>query len=93
VENGGTETVEFHGPRGETLCCRFLWTDRRLRREDVAVDVSGTLLPGYFLTDRGVNWQINTKLPSGMAAGTHAVRVRTRSSGWSNALDIRICKP
>lgn len=93
VENGGTETVEFHGHRGETLCCRFLWTERRLRREDVAVDVSGTLLPGYFLTDRGVNWQINTKLPSGMAAGMHAVRVRTRTSGWSNALAIRICKP
>lgn len=93
VENGGTETADFHGHRNETLCCRFLWEEPNLRREDVAVEVSGIVLPAWFLTDRGVNWQVNTRLPAELAAGVCPVRVRTRTSQWSNALEIRVFRP
>lgn len=90
VENGTSESVEFRGYRNETLCCRFVWTETRLRREDVAVEVSGRLLPALFLTDRNRDWQTNSKLPPDLADGVHRVRVRTRTSAWSNALEIRV---
>lgn len=92
VENGTSETIDFQGHRNETLCCRFLWTESRLRRDEVVVDVSGRLLPALFLTDRNRDWQTNSKLPPDLPPGIHLVRVRTRTSEWSNLREIRVVR-
>jgi tRNA (mo5U34)-methyltransferase len=85
LENSVTETKLFRGYRNECLISWFTTPEAGLTRDDVILEIDGVEEPALFLTDlRGGAWQINSRLPAGLAQGTHTVRVRTVRSGWSN---------
>ena len=94
LENSVTETRVFQGYRNEYLISWFTTPETGLAREDVVLEIDGIEEPVLFLTDlRGGAWQTNSRLPATLAAGSHAVRVRTIRSGWSNLEEFRLDSP
>jgi hypothetical protein len=62
-----------------------------LRRDDVLLQVDGHDVPVHLLTNPGgVEWQVNAKLPSDLAAGTHRARVRTSRSPFCESGEFRL---
>lgn len=88
VENGMNQTAEFHGYRSEYLSCRFRLAVRDLDREDATIDASGRECAVDFVTNLGSLWQTNSKLPPGLPAGTHEVRVKLRNGRVSGPMAI-----
>lgn len=88
VENGMTQTVEFHGYRSEYLSCRFRLAVRDLDRGDLAIEVGGHACAVDFVTDLGSLWQTNSRLPPGLPAGRHEVRVKLRNGHVSGPMPI-----
>lgn len=89
VENSMDESATFRGYRKELLSCRFRSSETDLAKNQIRVEVGGQIAPNDFLThywDGG--WQINTRLPTGLDAGRHLVRVRTQHSPYSSPLTI-----
>jgi len=84
---GGTAT--FRGYKNEYLCVWFETAEPGLKRERVLVQVDDQDAPSVFLGDVGAGrWQINSRLPAGLAPGQHRVRVRTARSGFSGEVSI-----
>jgi tRNA (mo5U34)-methyltransferase len=90
VRNGMTGSDVFQGGRNEYVCCRFRTAESGLERDSVILEIDGKEQPLLFLTDLGGGcWQANSRLPVGLAAGAHRVRVRTIHSDFSDAGEIR----
>ncbi len=86
VRNGMTESDVFHGHRNEYISCRFRTTAPSLDRGRVALQVDEAEQPVVFLTDLGEGrWQANSRLPAGLADGSHDVRIRILGSELSPA--------
>jgi hypothetical protein len=89
VENNLTEDTIFRGYKNEYLCTRFHSDEQDLTRRDILLQVDGADTPVLFLTDMGDGkWQTNSRLPAGLQAGTHRVRLRTPRSPFSGEAEI-----
>ena len=89
VRNAMTESAIFQGHRNEYVCCRFRTAETGLDRDRVILEIDDSRQSILFLTDLGAGaWQTNSRLPAGLAAGAHLVRVRTLDSGPSNSAEI-----
>ena len=91
VTNGMTESEVFAGHRNEYVCCRFHSVVPALNRGNVILEIDEVAQALLFLTDLGDDrWQANARLPNGLAAGVHRVRVRTSRSPFSECRPIHI---
>jgi len=91
VENTFDGSAVFHGFKNEYLCVRFTTRQGPQRREDVLLQVDSRDLPVHVLTNPGgTEWQVNAKLPEGLAPGAHTVRVRTARSVFSAPAEFRV---
>jgi len=76
----------------EYVCCRLAAPGKELTKDSVWPEVSGyAAAPVYVGLVEG-SWQINFKLPPGLASGWHEVRVRTLGAE-SNSLEIAVDLP
>jgi tRNA (mo5U34)-methyltransferase len=83
--------INFCAARDEYVSCWFRSPENALRREDVQPEVAGfgSQPTSLRLQPDGL-WQVNFKLPPGLARGWHEVRLRTRHSPWSSAQRIAV---
>jgi hypothetical protein len=89
VESNVTGSPSFRGYKNEYLCTWFRSREPDLKRQDVLVQVDGQDVPVLFLTDVGEGrWQTNSRLPSGLVAGIHQLRVRTGRSSFGEDVEI-----
>lgn len=94
VAHGTNHGINFDSRRDEYLSCWFTTPEQGLTRDDVRPEVGGYGVRPIFVgrLDDG-RWQANFKLPPGLTPGWHAVRLRTASSPFSNALRIAVDMP
>ncbi len=91
--NNRTIEPTFHRAKDEYLCLYFR-SRETLTRHDLRAEVDGFGVPALAVTRTGEQrdgtgeWQANLRLPPGLAAGSHEVRLRTVNSGFSNSLSI-----
>jgi tRNA (mo5U34)-methyltransferase len=90
VENGMTETADFHGHRTEYVSCRFRLPVRELGRADVVVLLDEHECAVEFLTKLRTAWQTNSRLPPGLAPGQYEVRVKLVNGPASEPMAIRV---
>jgi tRNA (mo5U34)-methyltransferase len=91
VENTFDGSAIFRGFKNEFLSLVFTTDETALRRDDVLLQVDGHDVPVHLLTNPGgVEWQVNAKLPSDLAAGTHRARVRTSRSPFCESGEFRL---
>lgn len=91
VENTFDGSAIFRGFKNEYLCVRFTTRETDLRRDDVLLQVDGQDTPIHVLTNPGgVEWQVNAKLASGLAAGTHHATVRTARSPFCESGEFKL---
>lgn len=65
-----------------------------LRREEILVEVDEFGIPALILKHHGEDlWQVNARLPPGLDAGDHEVRVGTKTSGFSDTFRVRVLPP
>jgi tRNA (mo5U34)-methyltransferase len=89
VRNGMSGSDTFHGHRNEYVCCRFRSAEPALNRDTVILEIDETPVPVLFLTDLANGcWQTNSRLPAGLSAGPHRVRLRTSRSAFSQPARI-----
>jgi tRNA (mo5U34)-methyltransferase len=88
LENSFDRTRVFHGYRNESLCCYFRTPEPDLAREDLVLEIDGSAHPVRMLSDiGGGQWQASLRLPAALESGTHAVRLRTARSPFSEAAE------
>ena len=89
VNNRHHDTL-FQPRKDEYLVLAFL-NAAELKRDDVMVEIAGFGVPPIFLTHHAAGyWQVNVKVPPGIGAGNHEVRVGTRGAGFSEPVAIRM---
>jgi len=87
--NNRTHDIEFHPGKDEYICVYFRSEAPELTRDRVRIEIDGLGAPSLVLVNlRAYEWQANLRVAPGLAAGTHRVRLRTASSGYSNAFEI-----
>ena len=93
VVNNRTLEPVFHPPKDEYMCL-YLRCEERLERDAIRIEVDGHGVPALMLTsDGGGGWQANAKLPPGLHAGMHEVRIRTANSRLSQCFPISVGEP
>jgi SAM-dependent methyltransferase len=91
--NNRTIEPAFHRAKDEYMCLYFR-SRETLTRHDLRAEVDGFGVPALAVTRTGEQrdgtgeWQANLRLPPGLAAGSHEVRLRTVNSDFSNSLSI-----
>ncbi len=91
--NNRTNDATFHRAKDEYMCLYFR-SREDLTRHDLRAEVDGLGVPALAVTRTGQqrdgtgDWQANFKLPPGLAAGSHEVRLRTVNSGFSNGVAV-----
>jgi tRNA (mo5U34)-methyltransferase len=91
--NNRTIEPAFHRAKDEYMCL-YLRSRENLTRHDLRAEVDGFGVPALAVARTGEQrdgtgeWQANLRLPPGLAAGSHEVRLRTVNSGFSNSLSI-----
>ncbi len=69
----------------------FKTTQTDLRRDDVLPEVGGYGVQPVYVGHGGADgWQVNCRIPPGIAPGKAGVRVRTTQSRYSNAVPVLI---
>jgi len=87
--NNRTNDIFFHPAKDEYLCIYFRSSEADLTRERLRVEVDGYGVNALTVLSRGADeWQANARLPSGLEAGEHTVRVRTTATHFGNAFTI-----
>ncbi len=87
--NNRTNDIHFHPGKDEYICIYFKSQEQGLTREQIRVEIDGYGAPLLVLAELGRNgWQANVKVPPGLAAGPHEVRLRTLNSPYSNTFQI-----
>jgi len=90
VVNNRTLEPRFHPPKDEYMCL-YLRSEEPLDRSQIRIEVDGYGVPVLMLTNDGSGgWQANAKLPPGLDAGTHEVRIRTANSRFSQGFLITV---
>lgn len=86
--NGG---INFEACRDTYLSAFFDWSENDLTRDDVQPEIGGFGVRPLDVWKFGEGrWQVDFKLPPGLAPGWQDVRVRIRGSYPSNALRIAV---
>jgi hypothetical protein len=88
--NNRHNDIVFQPRKDEYMCLAFL-SDETLTKDDVLVEIDQYGVPAIVLVrhDAGY-WQINVKVPPGISAGDHDVRVGTRMAGFSDTVRIKM---
>ena len=90
VVNNRTLQPVFHRAKDEYMCL-YLRSQEPLERNAVCIEVDGHGVPALMLTSDGSGgWQANAKLPPGLEAGAHEVRIRTANSRLSQSFPISV---
>lgn len=90
LENSLDRSNLLHGYRSERLVCRFRGAPRDLSRDSIFARIDRQSIPVAFLTDLGQGrWQINLEVPRDLVPGTHAIRIRSIASEWSDPAEFR----
>ena len=86
--------INVSAHRDDYLSAWFVTPETAIARETVFPDIRGYGTRPIFVTPAGENrWQINFKVPPGIAPGWQAVRVRTAAGGLSNPVEIAVDVP
>jgi tRNA (mo5U34)-methyltransferase len=88
VVNNRTWVAKFHPLKDEYLCCYFKSAERGLTPESVFVEVDDCGTHALVVAENEGGFQANCLRPPGLAPGRHEVRVRTRHSDRSNAVEF-----
>ncbi len=88
--NNRHNDIVFQPRKDEYMCLAFL-SEEALKKDDVFVEIDEYGVPPLVLVrhDAGY-WQVNVKVPPGIEPGDHDVRVGTKTSGFSEAVRIRM---
>ncbi len=90
--NNRTNDVQFHLGKDEYICLYFRTEAPDLTRDRLRVEIDGYGAAVLVLVNlRGAEWQANLRVPPGLTAGPHQVRLRTASSPYSNPFEIAMC--
>jgi tRNA (mo5U34)-methyltransferase len=89
--NNRTHDIQFHPGKDEYACVYFRSEAANLTRERLRIEIDEYGVPALVVANlRGQEWQANLRLPPGLAAGTHQVRLRTADGGYSNTFTITV---
>jgi tRNA (mo5U34)-methyltransferase len=89
--NNRTQMAAFHPLKDEYVCCYFQSPETGLTSDDLFVEVDGFGAQTLIVAANGPDaWQANCNRPPGLAAGRHRVRLRTKSSALSNAVEFEM---
>ncbi|MCL5746371.1 MAG: DUF1698 domain-containing protein [Acidobacteria bacterium] len=86
--------INFNSRREEYVTCWFQSAEPDLKRGDVYPEAGGYGVRAMYLKPLGEGrWQVNFRLPPGLAAGWHDVRLRTANSAYGKPLRIAVDMP
>ncbi len=86
--------INFTTRRDQYLTCWFTAGREELSREDLRFEVGGFGSPALYLRrEPGERWVANFRLPPGLDAGWHPVRLRLAGTGYSQELRIAVDLP
>ena len=91
--NNRTYVSVFHPSKDEYLCCYFKSTDDNLTTDSVFIEVDGFGIHALVVAKNDGDahprgYQANCLRPPGLEPGRHEVRIRTRNSALSNAVQF-----
>jgi tRNA (mo5U34)-methyltransferase len=90
--NNRTNDVQFHPGKDEYICVYFQSDVPGLTHDQLRLEIDEYGAPILILVNlRGQEWQANLRVPPGLGAGSHQVRLRTAGSAHSNAFTIFVC--
>ena len=88
--NNRTGNIFFQPGKDEYISLYFR-SREYLAKEDLRVEVDGYGAPVLILGNTADGeWQANLRVPPGLTAGTHGVRLRTKKSQFSNDFEIEV---
>lgn len=91
VENATTRNREFSSAADDYVALWFKSARAGLRAADVFPRIGPYGSHPVFLENTGGDgWQVNCKLPPGLAPGRHPATLRTSDSGWANPVRIGV---
>ena len=91
--NNRHDDIVFQPRKDEYICLAF-FDDGELRREEILVEIDRFGVPAIMLLKHPAgHWQVNVKVPPGLAPGNHDIRVGTRHGGFSEPVRIRMLPP
>jgi tRNA (mo5U34)-methyltransferase len=94
VENAVTRDREFSGTNDDYVAIWFESPRADLSSADVFPQIGPYGSHPVFLQNTGGNiWQVNCKLPPGLAPGWHAATLRTANSPWGTPVRIGVDLP
>jgi tRNA (mo5U34)-methyltransferase len=89
--NNRTNDIHFHPGKDEYICVYFRSDVPDLTRDRLRIEVDEFGAPVLVLANqRAQEWQANLRVPPGLAAGPHQVRLRTADSPYSNPFQISV---
>jgi tRNA (mo5U34)-methyltransferase len=91
VENAATRDREFSGAKDDYVSIWFKSPRADLTSADVFPRIGPYGSHPVFLQNTGADgWQVNCKLPPGLAPGWHTATLRTVNSPWGNPVRIGV---
>ncbi|HEY1757608.1 MAG TPA: methyltransferase domain-containing protein [Bryobacteraceae bacterium] len=94
VENSVSHNQVFAANRDEYVSLWFKSSHRKLGDSDVFPEIGGYgARPAVVANTGGDGWHAIVKLPPGLSAGWHEVKLRTRNSSYSNIVRIGVGVP
>jgi tRNA (mo5U34)-methyltransferase len=79
--NNRTNDIYFHPGKDEYLCIYFRTPETGLTPDRMRIEVDGYGVNALTVVNsREDEWQVNSRLPPGLALGAHTVRLRTAGS-------------
>jgi tRNA (mo5U34)-methyltransferase len=91
VENAATHGRKFSSADDDYVAMWFKSSRPDLTPADVFPRIGPYGSHPVFVRSTGVDgWQVNCKLPPGLASGWHEATLRTSNSGWGNAVRIGV---
>jgi len=89
--NNRTHDIQFHPGKDEYICVYFRSDVPGLTRDRLRIEIDEQGVPVLVLANlRAQEWQANLRVPPGLAAGAHQVRLRTADSSYSNTFTIAV---
>jgi hypothetical protein len=88
--NNRTSDVVFHAGKDEYLTIYFRSEEKGLAPDRMRIEVDGYGVNALTVHDLGKgDWQVNSRLPPGLAVGEHVVRLRTDATRFGNEFRIQ----
>jgi tRNA (mo5U34)-methyltransferase len=94
VENSASHNHHFAANRDEYMSIWFKSPERKLGDSDVFPQIGEYGSRPALVSNTGQDgWHATVKLPPGLSAGWHEVKIRVRDSAWSNIVRIGVGVP